>query len=643
MRHHSRFAALMPRIEPHRAAIVSAEHLVAARLEPAYSSRFEAWLDLTFAVGERTLVVPFVQIDAPMLNLRESSPFLWSATLDISEEAAGAIEALIEPWLVSHALAGSLDSELLRFFTGDEAMRERFQRARDAGFLGAAPVERVLVDAAPCIYARRFARGRRVAIRYPEAAYGAALLAAHAQSVHADLGSPERNAFARAWYGLDAYGEAASGFDVFVTGNAIAAGDAAPVTIAFARPAFPAIATSFDPEDSAAVRSFTVRASEAAVRAFAPSPIPRIGGSQGRIGVVVREDAARTPEADTEEAGALAQALGEQGFSPSIVTPSQARPDAFDLLHCFGFRNAAHFVPLARAAKERGVPIVVTPHLDDPADETRWGEHATHMWVQAMFDDVSRASLERGVVERRLSEVDGYARGSIAYDPEAVKELLALAGAAIVASESEERQLRERFGYSGPTRRVPSVARPAVPPEPVGALRGVDEYVLLHATFEPRANQSAALRAAAEAGVPLVVVGSVENGDYYQNAWSYAGAGAVRIVQTALSAGQLEALYAGARVYLDVAWSGRGSARIVRAAGYGCGLVLSNALAASALWSGLAEIVDPASTQAIATGLRHAWERAPNAGPRIAASTAQNCDPLRSLQAVLGAYAEAAG
>ena len=61
------------------------------------------------------------------------------------------------------------------------------------------------------------------------------------------------------------------------------------------------------------------------------------------------------------------------------------------------------------------------------------------------------------------------------------------------------------------------------------------------------------------------------------------------------------------------------------------------------LWPELTGGADPGSLESATAVMRQAWMRAPAIGHQIAERTVALCDPLRSLQAVLGAYAEAAG
>jgi hypothetical protein len=53
-------------------------------------------------------------------------------------------------------------------------------------------------------------------------------------------------------------------------------------------------------------------------------------------------------------------------------------------------------------------------------------------------------------------------------------------------------------------------------------------------------------------------------------------------------------------------------------------------------------MVDPASSDGIAAGLRSAWDRAGELGPASAARAAEFCDPFKALVGILSTYQEAA-
>lgn len=281
--------------------------------------------------------------------------------------------------------------------------------------------------------------------------------------------------------------------------------------------------------------------------------------------------------------------------------------------------------------------------VDDFDNEALWGSTAIRMMLTGVRDDQAQELIESGMVKRRLLVGGANERGSTAYDLTAVTRMFGEARALVFSSEQEQTYVRARFGVTAPSRIVPCVPGGAPEPVPVGELCGLDEYVLMHGLIEPRGNQFLAARAAAVAGIPLVVTGSVADVDYYYALLGVGGEQFVILPEEALSAGQVEALYGGARVYADLSWAGHGAARLVRAAAHGALPVASTTLPYSELWPDVAGGVDPASLESAATVLRQAWVRAPALGHQLADRTAERANPLQTLQAVLGAYAEAAG
>jgi hypothetical protein len=642
-----------PFLEPSRfSRVIGPQHLVAARLQPSYCNWPQGWLDLVFARDGEIALVPFVQIDPPMINIRESSPLIWPAWLPFEEPAMVALQELIEPWLLSHALLAGISHEQIGYFTSDSALRAQFEAARAARFLCAAPADGVLLDAAPYIYAQRFAKSRRVGISSPDAALGASILAGTAASVHADLGDPQRNELARAWYGLGIYGDLPhAAFDVSIgpspqSDAAIAIGweatDLGAATISAARPLFSSVPCSFDTQDGPEARRFAVRARDPILRPSRLAPVPVIGGSAGRILVVLRDNALTVPDADTDQARTLVDALNAQGFDAKLTVATGARADDVDLIHLFGHRHAHQFSYILDEAKRLDVPVVTTPLFDDFGHEAMWGSNAIRTMLTGVRDDSAQQQIELGLVQRRLLVGHGIERGKPSYNVAMVQRLFEDSRAAIFASGEEEAKVRSQYPFRGATRAAACVVPAPVAPSPIGATCGLDEFVLVHGVIDPRGNQLMAVRAAAAIGIPCVLVGNVAEVDYYYALLGVAGSQFVCLPEDRLSPGELEALYAGARVYADLGWAGHGAARAVRAAAHGALPVLSTALPYAELWPELTGGVDPASVESAVSVLRQAWMRAPAVGLQIAERTAELCDPLRSLQAILGAYAEAA-
>ena len=654
MRRHSLLGRYAPFLEPARfSRVVGVAHLVAVRLQPSYCNWPQAWLDLVFARDGEFALVPFVQIDPPMISVREASPLIWPAWLPFEEPAVVALEEFVEPWLLSHALLDGISHERVGYFTDDAELRAQFDAARAARFLCAAPADDVLLDAAPYVYAQRFAKSRRVGIASRDGAFGASILAGSAASVHADLGDPQRNDLARMWYGLGVYGELPrASFDVSIGPSphpdaAVAIGwetaDAAATAVSVSRPLFASVPCSFDTQDGPQARRFAVRARDPILR---PSRLTRarvIGGSTGRIAVVLRDSALTVPDADTDQARALVDALNAQGFDARLVVASGARAEEADLIHLFGHRHAHQFGPLLDEARRRNIPVVSTPLFDDFRHEAMWGSNAIRTMLTGVRDDLAQEQIEIGMVQRRLLVGHGIERGKPSYNVELIQRLFDQSRAVVFASGEEEANVRSRYPFRGAVRTVACVPAAPLEPQPVGAISGLDEYVLVHGVIDPRGNQLLAVRAAAAVGIPCVLVGNVAEVDYYYALLCAAGNEFVSLPEDRLSAGALEALYAGARVYADLGWAGHGAARAVRAAAHGALPVLATSLPYAELWPELTGGVDPASIESAVSVLRQAWMRAPAVGHQIAARTAELCDPLRTLQTVLGAYAEAAG
>jgi len=653
MRRHSQMGRYAPFIEPERfARAVGAPFLIAARLQPSYCNWPQAWLDLAFWRDGDVALVPFVQIDPPMISVRESSPLIWPSWLPLEAPTVAELEVLIEPWLLSHALLGGISTESIGYFSQERKARELFDAAREARFLCAAPTDAVLADAAPYIYAQRFVKNRRVGIRSADGALGGSLLAGTAATVHADLGDSRLNELARSWYGLGIYGELpAAAFDVSISPSSStdatislsldAAEPGAPV-IKVAHPLFASVPCSFDLQDGPEIRRFTVRAREPMLHSSRIAAAPVIGGSAGRILVVIRDNGLTVPDADTDQALALVDALTVQGFDASLTVASAARVEGVDLIHLFGHRHAHQFGPLLDEADRRKLPVVSTPLFDDFANEAMWASSAIRTMLTGVRDDLAQGQIERGMVPRRLLVGGGMERGRPAYDPKLVGRMLASSKAVVFATADEEAAARSLFTFDGASRVVACVPQRPVAPEPIGAWCGIDAYVLVHGTIEPAGNQFLTIRAASAAGLPCVLVGSVAEVDYYYALLAVGGTDFVCMPEDSLSPGQIEALYAGARIYADLRWAGQGAARLVRAAAHGALPVMSTALPLAALWPELTGGVDPASLESATAVLRAAWMRAPAVAHQIADRTAAMCDPLRSLQTVLGAYAEAA-
>jgi hypothetical protein len=660
MRQHRRYARLAQRYDPEVfRRVVRAENLVSARLDPGFALRIdsEGLLDLVFTDGRDFVVVPFVVVQAVMLLVRERSPYIWPSWLPpLRDDVVCDIEARIDPWTSSLILARFANEEAVRLFGDDAGAHALVERARERGFLGAAKTERVMHAVAPYVYAMRFAKGRSVCVRDRDGASGAALLARDAACVDVDLGDMEAMADAARWFGLECFSpesKTAARCDMSIGARGVlpdapvrilldsrAEGGERAVQIATAMP--PAVTVSFDPGDSEPSGEFAVAAPASMVRAGGV-PIPQVvAGSAGRIALVVRGDYLGNDDADIDEARSLEARLNEQGFSAALIPGTHLRPNEFDLLHVCGRRAIADTVAALERHLGQVPPMVATLYLDDAAGEAAWGAAVHTSTITNASDDVLREAYFEAIERRALDAPGAPMRGDSAPGDALLAALLRRVGAVVVSSAEEERRLREVFGFAGAVRPVPAVLAADLVAEETGAIAGLDDFVFVHAPLEPRCNQFAVVRAAAELGYPIVLCGSVQDVGYYGEVIGILPGSGMWLSGDQLTPGQLASLYRRARVFVDASWSSAGLSRLVRAAASGAALVAPTSGFARDVWPGLAVTVDPASLGGIRQGLQAAWDRAPAIAPMTAARTLEVADPLKSLVGVLGAYQLAA-
>lgn len=593
---------------------LGAAQLVAVRLEPVVrAGAGGAIVDLHFRDGQRRIVIPFVIVDVPMLEARECDPLVWPrCATTLAGLEADAIGDVVETWLRDLAAGDSLCREHWHHF-GDAQDEARFCSAREAGFLGAAPLEVVARKAAPYIFARRHARGRDVVIAARDAELGAVLLERSAR--HVEIVAPD--AAASAWYVPNLEGgerevaivdgggreraEVAKARTVIdldgERGRPIAPAPVVPVDCLF----------DFTGETHRLERPFSVRVeAERALRKPVLRERPAVGGSAGRIVFGLRARAFRQGGADVDLARMLAEAMRDEGFTVDLVDDVQAaiglRPD---LLHAFGLADGALAAGYARAAKNLDIPFALHALYDAPALGGYWGAAVTPYCFRFMQDERTVESLTALMRDRRLA-IDQVVAGKPFHPTqpawrEEVRTAVTLADAVFVTGPIEAEAIRALSPEARLVHVPPPVSSVAVA-EPVEALVGAEAYALLHAPVESTQNQLLAVRAAELADVPLVLAGPIADGDYAALVRAFAGDRVVMLGEP--DAATLEGLYRGADVFMDVAWVGCGLARAARAVSRGAGLVLSDRMPGGDL--GLGDFyrgVDPGDVQGIARGL----------------------------------------
>jgi hypothetical protein len=329
----------------------------------------------------------------------------------------------------------------------------------------------------------------------------------------------------------------------------------------------------------------------------------------------------RVPDSDTDEAAALAAYLRGEGFTAEIVASLDAlAASAPDLVHLFGVRPGGFALEVAAWAKDRNVPLAVHAYSEEPALGGYWGTLVTPYCFSYSADDRSVASYLE-LLGRRAVEVDGVA-ANVPFAPAAVElddgnRVLRSADIVFVQSE-RERAAVERVRPAGLTLIVPPLPLVLAGDESVAALTGHDPFIFVHAPIGPMHNQLILARAAAEAGMALVLAGPVEDPGYAERLREFAAS--TRFVSRP-SAGALAVLYRTAAIVADAAWVTRGHARLATAAAAGAAVVVS-----AARWLDLPlpdrARVDPADMLSVARGIGEALDAATRNRDALATVTA---------------------
>jgi hypothetical protein len=400
---------------------------------------------------------------------------------------------------------------------------------------------------------------------------------------------------------------------------------------------------SFDPDDGPAAAAFSVVATREPFARHVPDVElpPPVGGSAGRIAIAVRPDAAWAPDADRDEALALAAALRLEGFTVELVDGADAL-DAFapDLVHLFGVRPGGFARAVSDWTSEQRKPLAVHALHESPAAGGYWGAMVAPYCFGYSNDERSVAAYLE-MLARRAVEVDGVAANAL-YAPPIVglaesERVLALADVVLVNSE-RERAAVDVLRPRRPTFVVAPVPCLAVAGRPVGARIGTDPFALVHAPIWPEANQLLVARAALTAGLPLVLAGAIADPVYAERLREFAPDRVILLPEP--DPATVATLYRSASVVADAAWTSRGHARIATAAALGAAVVCSRNrwidLPEGGYWS-----VDPADVASIARGIGEAWDAALRNDPRIAATAAAARDGVRSASAaILASYAK---
>jgi glycosyltransferase involved in cell wall biosynthesis len=294
------------------------------------------------------------------------------------------------------------------------------------------------------------------------------------------------------------------------------------------------------------------------------------------------------------------RALEALGVRVRLFCPWTVRLESARLLHLFGMSREG--LELARLARRRGVPVVISPIC----------------WYQPR----AIAALEPDLRRKALGLAAWCLRSIAPRVPSWRRELLDLADVVLPNSRAEARQLARLFGVRRERLRVvPNGVLPAfgtASPEPFREGVGADPFVLSVGRIEPRKNTLGAVRAACALGLPVVHIGEPVPGHHdYARECRRVGSGVVTwLGRLDHDDPMLASAYAAARVFALPSWFETPGLAALEAALAGCAVAITPFGSTREYFGGLAEYARPHRPDEIRRAVRTCWDHGPD--PRLA-------------------------
>jgi glycosyltransferase involved in cell wall biosynthesis len=283
-----------------------------------------------------------------------------------------------------------------------------------------------------------------------------------------------------------------------------------------------------------------------------------------------------------------------------LFSPWTDRVEAARLLHLFGMSREG--LELARLARARGVPIVLSPIC----------------W----YEPRALAALEANPVRKVAGLTAWCLRHLTPRLPSWRRELLHLADAVLPNSRAEANQLARLFGVARARLRVvPNGVLPAfgtAEPELFRERWGADPFVLSVGRIEPRKNTLGLIRAVRRLGLRLVVIGEPAPGcrGYAQRCRHAGGDRVAWLGRLDHHDPVLASAYAAARIFALPSWFETPGLAALEAALAGCAILITPYGSTREYFDDLAVYAHPHRPEEIRRGLRRCWEDGPD--PRLA-------------------------
>ncbi len=574
MRTTTEYLSLQLAFDPRRRdALVRPQNLTTARFESVYREMTgSGMLDLLFENDGELFVVHAVVIDVLRMVLREGPALVWPATLQLSGDVADELEAMLAPWLLSLSRGRGLAGEYIRAYRPSAA----FALARERQFGGAVPAGVAITAMAPFVYARRFAWAREVYVACSQAELACAVIGTVAHGItRAGVGDE----FAERWYGrplqlgseLAAQVAIVNDLDDVIPGGAdyiIATNTSAGArTIVVPIPVPYDHLFTFDPADAPVAASFVVRALDRPARPVRVGNTPAaVGGSQGRIALVVRDDGLAAPDADLDAVHELARRLSAEGLDPFIATAGEERIRTADIVHIFGGIGDEHIRVATAAARAGGTPFVVT--VEPIAAYAKYYEQAGIAAIRSAFDAADRQHhLEMFHQSRiRFDDVPFELPAATVVELEGAFERACSGAAGIILAPGDDATgLRTRF----PRLTAGIISAPVLlgaepPEERIAELLPAGPFLLMHGPLTMRSAFGHVLAALGETSLSLVIAGPISEVDVALTYRRIGGSGVIWLPDP--TAAQIAALYRRAHALIFPALRPTGPGRLIRAA-----------------------------------------------------------------------------
>ncbi len=286
---------------------------------------------------------------------------------------------------------------------------------------------------------------------------------------------------------------------------------------------------------------------------------------------LVRPDLFKIKAGDTIQITHLKSSLNNHGIKVELSFSQQPELDSFDLVHCFNLLRVEVSLGQCRYVKEMGKPLVFTPIY----------------W-----------NLEEYLKNIRPDQLNWWYKGQ-----KKRKKLLKLVDLLATNAEGEWRQIKRDFGVDLPYCIIHNGVDPMFFSENKITRR---DRVLAVGRIHSRKNQLGLIRALKGTGLPLVLIGDVNDPSYYRNCLNEAEGEDVAFYK-GMEMNKLVSFYQKAKVHVLASWYDTPGLVNLEAGLAGCNLVSTDRGTAYEYLKDFAYYCDPTDLKQIRSRVLQAY------------------------------------